>query len=420
MINDLLGFCTLILILLVIIKFFKRDQAILKLLLFAFFLRALLVIINNYFFPIPGSTFDARTFELIASNISEQYGLTVLFNMFQNDVYLISRIISIFYTLTSRSEMMAQGISVGIGTTSVYLFFYLSSMLWKKKDAIKAAWLFSFFPSILLYSAITLREVYINFFLLLTLIACVALIKKLFKKKREIKILFSISELKLFIIITIGFLVLKYFHGAIFLGYLSFLAFIVFYYTKNEFVNLKKGIIKLNLLFIFSLIITPVVLFYFSILSIPYIPDFEELVNMDDILIRRFRLGTVSAVHGELGASFPKWTIPSDMTDFFPKVLVRIIYFLYSPFPWDIKRSVHLFGLVDAILIFYLTFCLWENRIQIWQNPETRFLLLILLTFIFIYGVGSSNFGTSIRHKSKFIFIAIYLIAPRIHKFRFL
>ena len=54
---------------------------------------------------------------------------------------------------------------------------------------------------------------------------------------------------------------------------------------------------------------TPLLLFSFSILSIPYIPGFEELVRMDEILIRRFRLGTVSAVHGDLGASFPKWTI---------------------------------------------------------------------------------------------------------------
>ena len=110
----------------------------------------------------------------------------------------------------------------------------------------------------------------------------------------------------------------------------------------------------------------------------------------------------------------------SDMTDFFPKILIRIIYFLYSPFPWDVKRTVHLIGLVDVILVIYLTFCIWEFRMQIWQRPETRFLLLILLTFIFIYGVGSSNFGTSIRHKSKFIFIAICLIAPKIHKIRFL
>ncbi|OUU28717.1 MAG: hypothetical protein CBB97_04015 [Candidatus Endolissoclinum sp. TMED37] len=417
MINDFLGWLSLILILLVIIKLFKKDQTILKLLLFAFFLRASLVIINNYFFPLPGSTFDARTFELIASNISEQYGLAVLFEMFQNDVYLMSRIISIFYTLTSRSEMMAQGISIGIGTTSVYLVYYLSSMLWKKKDAIKAAWLYSFFPSILLYSAITLREVYINFFLLLTLIACVALIKQLFKNKNEIKITFSLSEFKLLIVITIGFLILKYFHGPIFLGYLSFLSFIVFYYIRKEFVNVKKGIIKLNLLFMFSLVVAPVLLFYFSILSIPYIPAFEELVKMDDILLRRFRLGTVSAVHGELGASFPKWTIPSDMTDFFPKVFIRIFYFLYSPFPWDIKRTVHIFGFFDVIFILYLTYGIWNNRIQIWQNPETRVLLLILLTFIFIYGVGSSNFGTSIRHKSKFIFIAICLIAPKLHRF---
>ena len=40
--------------------------------------------------------------------------------MFTNeDVALVPRIIS-FFILTSRSEMMAQGISVALGTSSIY------------------------------------------------------------------------------------------------------------------------------------------------------------------------------------------------------------------------------------------------------------------------------------------------------------
>ena len=421
MINYFLGLSTLILILFTLIKYFKNDQAIFNLLTFAFFLRALLLILNNFFFDLPGSTFDARTFEYVASEFSNQYGLKVIFNMFQNDVYLISRIISFFYSLTSQSEMMAQSISLGLGTASVYLVYRLSMMLWDKNISIKAAWAVSIYPPMVLYSVLTLREVYVNFFLLLTLIACVSLIKNLFKKKIIYKNRISNlnNNIKLLIFIVGGFFILKYFHGAIFTGLFIFLFFIGYLFFEQELNNLKKGIIKYKIIFLFLIILMPIFLWFQKILYIPYIPGIDEILRFDEVLLRRFNLGSVSAVHGIYGASYPNWTIPNNNIEFIPKTFLRIIYFLYSPFPWDLKRIVHSFGFLDTLFIIYFTICALRNRKAIWENRETRFLLFVLITFIIIYGVGTSNFGTAIRHKSKFIFILICLADPKLQKIRF-
>ena len=118
-------------------------------------------------------------------------------------------------------------------------------------------------------------------------------------------------------------------------------------------------------------------------------------------------------------ASYPNWLIIDNKIDFFPKALVKIFYFIYSPFIWDIKKTYHLLGLLDSILIMVFTFYLIQNWTIIWKNPASRIIFLILITYLIIYGISVGNFGTAIRHRSKIIVILIVLVAPKIHRFIF-
>ena len=59
--------------------------------------------------------------------------------------------------------MMAQIISVILGTSSVYLVYRLTMLIWDCESAIKAAWATAIFPTLILYSSLTLREPYIVF-----------------------------------------------------------------------------------------------------------------------------------------------------------------------------------------------------------------------------------------------------------------
>ena len=415
--EHILGWLTLFLILSVIVIRTKGTD-ILKFLLVGFLLRAVLVILDQYFISLPGGNLDAKSYESHAFYISENYGLSILFNMFTNeDVALVPRIISVFYSLTSRSEMMAQGISVALGTSSIYLVYRLTLIIWDKNAAIKASWIMALHPSMILFSALVLREAYVTFFLLLTLILSVIFIQKLFNlntNSMKINYIFDKENLIYFIFIFFGLYFLKNLHGAIFIGYFVFLIFIFYYFLKYEFSDLKKGKLKIKLILIISLIFVPFMLWYLEILMIPYIPGPERVLNLQDILLRRFRIGSISLLNGPLGSNYPLWTIPSDNVDFIPKIFLRIIYFLYSPFPWDIKRYDHLMGLADSILMIYISICFWRNRKLIWKNPLTRFLFILLLTYFVLYGLGTSNFGTSIRHKTKFIFILVCLAAPKL------
>ena len=101
------------------------------------------------------------------------------------------------------------------------------------------------------------------------------------------------------------------------------------------------------------------------------------------------------------------------------KFILKIFYFLYSPLIWDIKKISHLFGFLDSILYFILTIYILKNSKNIFANPILRLLVLLFIIYLIIYGIGTGNFGTGIRHRSKFVVILIVLAAPKIHKFLF-
>ena len=92
---------------------------------------------------------------------------------------------------------------------------------------------------------------------------------------------------------------------------------------------------------------------------------------------------------------------------------------MYAPFPWDILKPKHFIGMFDAFLYMYLSILIFKNRKYIWKDKVLRIILIMLLSYIFVFGIGVGNFGTGIRHRSKFVIIMLLLAAPLIKKFIF-
>lgn len=395
--ENLLGwFCLIIIFFFVFIWTIKYPHTK-NFLLAAFLLRAICIILDNHnVIILPDSTADASTFERKAREFSDNYGLSIVFDIFQRDSLLMVRIISIFYTLFGESKMMAQSISVALGTTSVYLVYYLSSIIWDERSANKAAWVSALFPSLILYSSITLREGYIVFFLLIALIG----VAKFFINQKITSLLQAL----------VGFSALILFHGAASIGVFVFLTYVFLKLIREQFNKLQNFRINLFSIFFIILLLIPTILFLNNKLSIPYIPN---LYDLDAILFA----ANVGMKYLEAGSEYPSFLLINNIYELIPKTIMKAIYFLYSPFIWDIKKTYHIIGFLDAIPYFILSFYLIKNINAIWENPITRVFLLMFILYVMIHGLGVGNFGTAIRHKSKFVVILIILVAPKIHKF---
>ena len=98
---------------------------------------------------------------------------------------------------------------------------------------------------------------------------------------------------------------------------------------------------------------------------------------------------------------------------------LRSVYLVFSPFPWDISEIRHIIGMLDGVLYMYLSFLILCNIKVILNDPVLRIFLLIFLAYIFVFGIGVGNFGTGIRHRSKFVIIMILLAGPYLKQFVF-
>lgn len=430
--EHLLGWITLLIIIGITFSIVNKNPKTINFLFVALFLRSICVIVDQYVFPLPGSSMDAWTFEQFAFDFSQKYGLDVVHQLLDGDSYFLSKIISILYTLIDRSSFMAKMFSVGFGTAAVFLIYHLTLILWGTHAASKAGWFAAFFPSLVLYSAIIMREIYVVFFLTYALIGCVNFIDK-----RKV-----IYFIKLFF----GFFIAALFHGPLIFGFFIFLIYLIFKILKenNYFLNYKE-----RNMFAFLLIpvfLIPFVTFFLGYYSIPKIGNINDVGESKTILIKNIGGKMVKIIPEDqtklltdfesriiwkmnkartqchfavCAASYPEWTVPKNIEELSYLIPVRMFYLLYAPFPWDIKRTTHLLGLLDAIFYIYLSFCILRNRKSLYKNPQTLFLLIILIMYIGAYSLGVGNFGTGIRHRLKFIGILIAIAAPTILRIKF-
>lgn len=394
---EVLGFCSIALVSLIILIFALRFPSIANILFVALVVRVSLMLIGYYGLTLPDSTFDAMGFEQGAWDRSQE-GFYEIISYGINSNYIKS-IIALPYALFGRSILMAQSISLLFGMGTVLLGWLLTKKLWGEDNAIKVGWILALFPTLILYSVLTLREVYSCFFILVAMIGVVDWVRT--DSYRSISLA------------MLGFGGGIFFHGGIIIGGLIFLVLVfsrsfkkIFYLLLNYRINPKHlFIILLSLIFL---------VFYFSNkIHIPKLGTFEDSINLSRLINELgFRL------KGE--ASYPEWTRIETPAEFIYKGFARILYLLFSPFPWDVKKPNHLIGMLDGFLYMSLVYLILRNLKAILKDPALRTIFIILFCYLFIFGIGVSNFGAGTRHRSKFVVELIILAAPLIPKLTFL
>ena len=81
---------------------------------------------------------------------------------------------------------------------------------------------------------------------------------------------------------------------------------------------------------------------------------------------------------------------------------IKGFYLLYSPMPWLIRGGLD-------ILTFVFDTCLWGyatyNILRNFRKIDTKYKMLFLAIFLagMVYGMGTHNTGTAMRHRNKFL-----------------
>ena len=414
--EDLLGFTSIAIVSLITLLLALRWPAVSRILFIALAVRISVILLGHYFVTLPDSDGDSKSFEGNAwwqslypdfnfnLPVSEQdlvphSNFLSLFNYFEGpSAQFISFFLSIPYYFFGRSILMGQSISLLLGIFSVFLGWKIATIIWDNQIAKRAGWFMALFPSLILYSSLIMKEAYICFFLLVALYGIVGWVKT--------------DNLKSVIIALTGFTGAIFFHGSLIVGAIIFVLIFGFHNFKNIFISLTK--LRFNYkIFTFLLVFVVLSGLYVSNkIRVPYLGSFEASTDIARLLHK-----TSINTRGE--TSWPEWLKINSPIEIIYKLPVRAIYFVFSPFPWDVKKNRHIVGMIDAFLYLFLSYLIFSNREAIWKDRTSRIILIILLSYIFVYAVGVGNSGTAIRHRSKFVIMFILLAAPMIKKFIF-
>lgn len=393
---DFNGSSFLIIVTIFIYYLAKRNPSLATILYVALFLRIFTILLNQIILVLPDGVGDAGRFELRAYELSKLGISNLLLNYPGFNSFFISWFIAIFYSLFGHSELMAKALSLFFGMNSIYLGCVVSKKIWGPNISNKVGWTLAIFPTLILYSCIILREAYIYFFLLVALNGIVDWVR--------------FKNFKSFIKLFLGFVLAAHFHGAMIIGLITFLLVIFYQSLRKLFIDTTKLKISLKSFSYFIILLILSLIVYtkeFKVPKIGSLTNFDEKIDLILTQIKNVDKGT---------AKYPRLAVPENKSELYYKIPIRIIYFIGAPYPWDINKPGHFIGFLDGILYLALTFLIIRNRKVILSDPNLRIILLILISYLIVYSIGVGNFGTGIRHRSKFVFMFVLLAASLLPK----
>jgi len=398
---DLLGWTALLIAAGFTLLLVIRHQSIAIALGVAFGARAIAALFHFYIAPLPDGRADAVRFERYAWEWG-QGGFTEALTHFTGpDSYFYSWLMSLLYAVTDRSLLMLQATSVLVGVLGVFFAWRLARELWNERNARKVAWVMALFPMVVQYGALTMREAWIVLFFILGLIGVVRWAKN--GGFRPVAGGFA------------AFIAATFFHGGMFIAVLAFLGLISARAGHRLLSGLSRG--RVRALAVVGLIaaVGGIGSYIGSGVSLPKLGTAAEAVDLQRWTERFEYQQSIE----EATAKYGSWQVPGHPSELLWIVPAKSAYFLFSPFPWDLRAPRHLIGLVDGLFYLGLAFLIWRHRRSIWADPGGRAVLMILLAMVLAFGVGTGNFGTALRHRAKFVVALIALAAPRIPRLVF-
>ena len=377
----------------------RRHPGVAQALWVAFFVRFLAAVTHAYVFPLPGGDSDAVRFEALAWAWGQDGAVAALGHFRGPDSFFYCVKLAVLYGALGRSSLMAQALSVLAGTLSVFCAWLLGRELQGKRAGRKTAWCVALFPAVVLFSVFTLRESYFVLCLTAGLYWAVRWRSDPNRLGRAVAALICWG---------IG----VFYHGAMLMPILVFFLFLLRHCLWHCSGSLRNRRIPLLSAAIAASAVAALAVILLGGVAIPKMGrGASGLLNMDRIL-RATETRTVDT------AAYPEWTVPEDAGDLVWNAPVRLAYFVWSPFPWDIRSRTHWIGFADSLLYWCLLLFLVANRKRLLRNPKARQVFWLVLPLMFVFALGTGNFGTALRHRAKFAVAWIALAAPTISAIR--
>ena len=261
-----------------------------------------------------------------------------------------------------------------IAMINFLLYLVAYAFLKRKRIATGSAdFFFLLYPSLLLYSSVALREVIV---LLLMLV-----VVYFFLMEKSLIVTFVLS-IPLIFIKAQNFLILM-------------LTFSIYYFFKVS--GVRKRFFFLSALLLLGYLLKSLIISRFSLPS----SGFSILGVLENYRNYMYYEETGSYIEGYV--AIQGWI------DFFSKTIKGFFYMLFKPFPWECENILQVIQSIENLVIVGLIIYVNTRPVRLPAiRTRIRFLNLLLLVSMSVYGVVVFNFGSAARY--RFVFLVIYFV----------
>lgn len=384
-----LGLVTLAVAFAIIFFFAAKHREFALPLLAGFALRSLLAWVDAYVIVFPGHS-DSIHYDFIAFYWSRN-GFVEALQHATTGADLYTWVCCMFYACFERSQLMMQAVNVLFGTLILVNVHRLTLLLGgSERRALQGAWLIALFPSLSYFAAVQLREVAVAYPLSLG----VLYLTRWYRDRNSIHMLVAIVSLLTSMAFHSGSVAVLLAAGLWMTG-----AFVRSMFTRG-FRNLGRNALALTV----------------GVLALAYV--FSSGFGMQKF--KRVEEGQVGGV-SDSQTFFAKGRTayladlhPESGTDMLVQAPIRVVYFLFAPFPWMLEAPSDVVGVIDSLTFVLLFRRVWQQRSVIARRQEALLVLAVFGAMAMTFAMGVSNYGTALRHRNKMLplLVAVGLAMP--------
>lgn len=343
--------------------------------LLGLFLRFLVAFWNGFFGPSMGAEGDAVTFHLIATQQTGELE-SVKFNY----GWIYSGFLSYFYNFTTPSIFLGSLLSCFVWLVSaIYFDKSLRLLSIKAKDRKVALLIFALLPSVILFTSVTLREVYQLLFMNIAIYS-------------SLKIILSSSTYHWLILF-----VSCVFMSSLHIGLVAFsfvLVLSTFYFNSGK---RSKGFPIERILFSIPILVVMGTYAYAS---------FESLTTVGGV---NFTIseGLIDAVesyqsgHNEARAMYTYKPQINGLSGFLLFLPLSLGQYLFEPMPWRISTLFDLALFLENLVRGLLIFMMLRQYFRLGSLSQKKILLFIIFMYFALetlWALGTVNWGSAARH----------------------
>lgn len=360
-----------------------RDHVLFAVLLLAALTRVLIGILNNQVGPLPGAEVDAITYGEYARHIAQVFRAEGYFEFLVGRMGY-SSLLAGFYVLGGYHYLIPTFVNLACFIEFLLLVYALAVRIGDRSVGRAVVILTAFYPTGLIYTSVALREAPLMFGLALYVTGLI----DYYERKQPL------ANWKL----LVGFVVMVWLHDGFALA-LGAVPFVAWFRYEDRPAWLRTAVI------LAAMGLVAVVFWQAGVL-------FRKLPSNPLTLADPAFLAALHEHKTSYGITYghvqPTWT------GVISSVPVLLYGFVASPFPvWaqgigDLPKLAE--GLYSLVLTMWALAATWGGR-KDRRSTERLVLMAIFLVLLASFAMGTANTGIAARHRAKFIWLPITMIA---------